>query len=239
MSNNLFTYETAENISNRFGMNWGKDPQWHQAWFDNFTGLLYASFQNYSDDLVRRAAMQYITDTVDKRLPPFGDLKAFMIKKLGAEQMRQAISSSGCKLCENGTRRLFCVLRIDEERIIKREWVARCDCSRGNLNTKADSYKQFIERLRSPKGYRCLGYIDADPHSVEILEYYVSTFNHATGRDEYPYGVEASEFAGMTIDQIGEIMSERRHQMKLKGIEARKKQFRQAILGNKNLHYMK
>ena len=38
--------ETAKNIAYAYGMNWGKDPQWHQPWFDNFVGLLYASFIN-------------------------------------------------------------------------------------------------------------------------------------------------------------------------------------------------
>lgn len=236
---NPLTYETAEQISLYFGMNWGKDPQWHQAYFDNFTGLLYASFQNYTEDLVRRAALQYISDTTDKKLPPFGDFKAYMIKKLGAEQMRQAITAASCASCENGTRRLFVVMRIDEESILKREWVARCDCSRGALNTKADNYKQFLDRLRSSKGYKCLGYRESDPHHIEILEWYVTTYSNYSGRDEYPAGVNPSEFAGMTLDEIGAVMFERRQQMKLKGIEAQRKQFRAAIVGNKALHYLK
>ena len=43
------TYQSAENIALAFGMNWNKDPQWHQQWFDHFTGLLYASFKNYEE----------------------------------------------------------------------------------------------------------------------------------------------------------------------------------------------
>jgi len=236
---NTLTYQTSEQIALHFGMNWGKDPQWHQAFFDSFAGLLFASFQNYDNDLVHRAAMQYITDTADKRLPPFGDLKAYMIKKLGAAQVRQALSASSCHLCENGTRRLFVIMRIDEDQIKRQEWVARCTCSRGALNTKADNYNQFLDRLRSSKGYRCLGYRDSDPHSIEILEWYVTSFNQHSGRDEYPAGVDPSPFAGMSFDEIGEVMAERRQKMKEAGVEAQRKQFRRAIVGEKNLHYLK
>jgi hypothetical protein len=236
---NTLTYQTAEQIALHYGMNWNKDPQWHQEWFDSFAGFLYACFQNYDQDLVHRAAMQYITDSTDKRLPPFGDLKAFMVKKLGAAQVRQALQASSCQLCENGTRRLYVIMRIDEDRILKREWVARCTCSRGALNTKADNYEQFINRLRSSKGYVCLGYRSDDPHSIEILEWYVTTYSKHSGRDEYPAGVNPSEFAGMTKDQIGAVMAERRMKMKLAGIAAQKKQFRAAILKNKNSPYLK
>ena len=82
------TYETAFELANYFGMNWNKDPHWNSTWFENFGGLLYASFKNYDNELVRRAVMQYIADTTDKKIPPFGDLKAYIVKKLGAEQMR-------------------------------------------------------------------------------------------------------------------------------------------------------
>lgn len=232
------TYETAFELANYFGMNWNKDPHWSKPWFDNFAGLLYASFKNYDNELVRRATMQYIADTTDKKIPPFGDLKAYIIKKLGAEQMRQALSASLCGLCENGTRRLFVVMRIDEERILKREWVARCLCSRGALNTKADSYKQFLERLRGPKGYVCLGYRASDPHSVEILEWHVTSYSQHSGRDEYPAGVDPSPFAGMNKDQIGEVMTERKKKMIEAGLKAHMKQFRRAIVGNKNPQYL-
>lgn len=232
------TYETAYELSNYFGMNWNKDPHWNASWFENFGGLLYASFKNYDNELVRRAVMQYIADTTDKKIPPFGDLKAYIIKKLGAEQMRQALSASLCGLCENGTRRLFVVMRIDEERILKREWVARCLCSRGALNTKADSYKQFLERLRGPKGYVCLGYRASDPHSVEILEWHVTSYSQHSGRDEYPAGVDPSPFAGMNKDQIGEVMTERKKKMIEAGLKAHMKQFRRAIVGNKNPQYL-
>ena len=40
------TYETAYELSNYFGMNWNKDPHWNASWFENFGGLLYASFKN-------------------------------------------------------------------------------------------------------------------------------------------------------------------------------------------------
>ena len=232
------TYQTAEDIALHFGMNWNKDPQWHQQWFDSFAGLLYASFQNYEESLVHRAAMQYITDSTDKRTPPFGDFKAFLVKKLGAAQVRQALSASSCNLCENGTRRLYIIMRIDEDKILKREWVARCTCSRGALNTKADNYNQFLTRLRSPQGYKCLGYRGDDPHSIEILEWHVTTYSKHSGRDEYPAGVDPSEFAGMSFDEIGEVMAERRQKMKEAGVEAQRKQFRKAILGNKNQHYL-
>lgn len=233
------TYDTSYELAHYFGYNWNKDPQWHQAWFDNFAGLLYASFKNYDNELVRRAAMQYIADTADKRLPPFGDLKAYMIKKLGAEQMRQAISASSCNLCSDGTRRLFVVLRIDEDRIMKREYVARCTCSRGALNTKADSYSKFVERLQSPKAYRYLGFADSDPHSVDVLEWHVTKWSEHKGRDEYPAGVDPHPFAGMTKDKIGEVMDDRRKQMRTNGLDAQKRLFRMAMVGNKNAHYLK
>ena len=231
------TYETAYELSNYFGMNWNKDPHWNKSWFDNFAGLLYASFKNYDNELVRRATMQYIADTTDKKIPPFGDFKSFIVKKLGAEQMRQAIKASLCNLCENGTRRLFIVAKIDEDEIIKREYVARCLCSRGALNTKVDNYKQFLDRLRGPDGYKYFGFRSSDPHSIDILEWHVTTYSKHSGRDEYPAGVDPSPFAGMTFDEIGEIMTERRQKMRQDGLKAQMKQFRTLILGNKNTQY--
>tara|TARA_Y100000114_G_scaffold156531_1_gene184000 strand:+ start:1078 stop:1788 length:711 start_codon:yes stop_codon:yes gene_type:complete len=233
-----FTYETSYELANYFGMNWNKDPQWHQAWFDNFAGLLFASFQNYDNELVRRAVMQYITDSTDKKIPPFGELRSFIVKKLGAEQMRQAIQASSCHLCLDGTRRLFIVAQIDEDEIIKREYVARCTCSRGALNSKVCSYTKFIDLLHTSKAYNCLGFADSDPHCVKLLEWHVTSYSKHSGRDEYPAGVDPSPFAGLSFGEIEQVMKERKDKMRANGIKAKRRQFRECIVANKNSQYL-
>lgn len=222
-----FSWELSEAI----GLNWGKSTKWDEDWFRNFSGLIYATFQNFDQEMVSRAVYQFIQDTDTRKAPAFGELKKYLVTKLGAQQMRTALEASSCDKCSDGTRRVYCVFRIDGDDSKERrlEWVTRCTCERGALNTVADNFQTFIQRFFEPKAYLILGYHPADPHSIELLEWHVSSWNPTAERQQYPAGVITNKYAGMTRDQIAASRAEMRVVMAQKNNESKRTRFRVAI----------
>lgn len=227
------SHQAAYSLSEAIGLNWGKDTKWNEDWFRNFAGLLYATFQNFDETQLQRAVYQFIQDTESRKAPSFGELKKFLTKKLGADQMRSAMQASSCDKCNDGTRRVYCVILVDGSKERRHEWVTRCTCERGALNTTADNYQTFIQRFFEPKAYMILGYHSADPHQIELIEWHVSTWNPTYERQQYPPGVVTNQYAGMTREEIGIARAEAfrimGHKIALGGVKNKRAAFRKAI----------
>jgi hypothetical protein len=236
-------YAVAEEIAKLYGLNWNLDLKWQEQWFENFTNLLYQTFKGYDQGLVHSACMQFIQDSTATKAPPFGVLKSFLIAKLGAAQMERRLSDSTCPSCEKGSRRLLLILRLNEDRYARREYVTRCTCERGSIATKSMNFKQFMTLLKDKtKIHAVLGFDKRTYPLIEVLNWEVSFYNSISERDEYRKGLDQTviqqdyidrydpyPFGGMTGAQIEEEMNRRKKKMTEKNLAARKKVFRQAI----------
>jgi hypothetical protein len=222
-----FAWQLAEAI----GLNWGKSTKWDEDWFRNFSGLIFATFQHFDEQLLSRAVYQFIQDSDSRKAPPFGELKKYLTKKLGADQVRSAMEASSCDKCSDGTRRVYCVFRIDGDDNNERrhEWVTRCNCERGALNAVADNFQTFIQRFFEPNAYLILGYHPSDPHSIELIEWHLSSWNPTYERQQYPAGVITNRYQGMTREQIGESRAEMFRVISESNVDSKRKRFRTAI----------
>lgn len=181
------SYELAEFI----GTNWNKDPQWHGTWITNYGRMIYATFKDYDLAQVKRAVFTIIQDNTSSRVPPFAEIKEFIIKRCGAERVKRYNDSSLCGLCSDGTRRIIAQLSISGSAPRRYEWVARCTCPKGKLNTKALNHEDFKNLLLDPsRGYMVLGYGKSNPQSIDIIDWAVSTYSEHHKREVFKAGTE-------------------------------------------------
>lgn len=181
------SYDLAEFI----GTNWGKDPQWHGPWITNYGRMIYATFKDYDLAQVKRAVFTIIQDNKSNKCPPFAEVKAFIIKRCGAERVKRYKDTSVCNLCSDGTRRIIAQLSISGGPPRRYEWVSRCTCPKGKLNTKALNHEDFKALLLDPsKGYMVLGYGKSNPQSIDIIDWAVSVYSPHHKRETFKAGTQ-------------------------------------------------
>jgi len=221
------SYEQASELSEAIGTNWNLDLKWKEPWFKNMTRMIHATFKEFDADMVQRGVFQFILDSTSKQPPAFGELKAYLILKLGKQHVRNALENSSCQKCTDGTRRINVLVKIDYVKTKRMNFVARCMCERGLRCSTYDNIESFSMRLASPKAHVVFGYRSDDYHHIEVLEYNVSSWNPTQERQCFAAGVIEYELRTAEERQAG------KEKMIQKNLEARKKQFRKAISRNK------
>lgn len=219
--------EQASELAEAIGTNWNLDLKWKEAWYKNMTRMLHATFKEFNAEMVQRAVFQFILDTTSSQPPAFGELKEYLIKKLGKQHVRNALEDSTCPKCIDGTRRINILVRIDSDKTKRMNFVARCMCERGLRCTTYDNIESFAIRLSSPKAHTVLGYRSDDYHHIEVLEYNVSQWNPTLERQCFAAGVQ--EYQSSTPEE----REARRQKIIEENIKARKRQFRSMVSRNK------
>lgn len=221
------TQEQAIELAEAIGTNWNLDLKWKEVWYKNMSRMLYATFKEFNAEMIQRAVFQFILDTTASSPPAFGELKEYLIKKLGKQHVRNALEDSSCPKCTDGTRRINILVRIDHNKTRRLNFVARCMCERGLRCTTYDNIESFSLRLSSPKAHTVLGYRSDDYHHVEVLEYNVSQWNPTLERQCFPPGTIEYDMPSQ------EEREARRKKIIEENINARKRQFRSMISRNK------
>lgn len=186
------TKQDAAELVELIGTNWGLDLKFQEAWYHNTALLFWATFKKYDFDVLQDSVFQILQDNTSKKVPPFAEIKEFIIKKAGESLLRTPnASDEGCDKCtprdkkdKGGTRRIYASISISGAPPKRFEWVARCTCARGAQNLKAYNYEQFAQALADDHAYRLLG--KRDPIDFEILDYAVSVYNPTTGNEDFP-----------------------------------------------------
>ena len=221
------SHEQARELAEALGTNWNLDLKWKEPWYSNMTRMIYATFKEFDADMVQRGVYQFILDTTSSKPPAFGELKAFLILKLGKAHVRNALEKSSCNKCSDGTRRINVLVQIDHDKTRRLNFVARCMCERGLRCTTYDNIENFAQRLASPKAHTVFGYRSDDYHHIKVLEYNVSSWNPTQERQCFAADVIEYELKTKDARDAG------KQKMIQKNLEARKKQFRKAKTKNK------
>lgn len=191
--------EQAYELVELIGVNWNLDPNWKQSWFMNTSRLFHATFKEYDHGTVQNCVFTILQDNVSKKIPPFAEIKNFIIKKAGAAQMRSPeLNNHGCTKCpprigqdRGGTRRIYALVSIDGRPEKRFEFIARCTCARGAQNTRALNHEQFSEQISGGHAYRLFGL--SDPAHVQLIDYAISSFNPTRGSNELPAHIPVSQ----------------------------------------------
>lgn len=217
------THEQAYELVELIGTNWALDTKWQESWFNNTALLFWATFKKYEYQTLQDCIFLILQDNTSKKVPPFAEIKEFIIKKAGESLLRSpAQKDEGCDKCtprdkkdKGGTRRIYASISISGAPPKRFEWVARCTCARGAQNLKAYNYEQFAQALASDHAYLILG--KRDPVDFEILDYAVSTYNPTTGNEDFPPHIPVVEPVNL------EGREERREQLRKEREEQRLK----------------
>jgi hypothetical protein len=191
--------QDAAELVELIGTNWNLDPKWQEAWYTNTTLLFWATFKKYDFQVLQDCIFIILQDNTSRKIPPFAEIKQFIIKKAGESLIRSpSQKDEGCDKCtprskndRGGTRRIYASISISGAPPRRFEWVARCTCARGAQNLKAYNFEQFAQALADDHAYRLLG--KRDPVDFEILDYAVSVYNPRTQNDDYPSHVPVVE----------------------------------------------
>ena len=136
-------YELVELI----GTNWGLDTKWQGGMVSQHISPLLGHLQ---ESMILKLCSKIpfsiiLQDNTSKKVPPFAEIKEFIIKKAGESLLRTPnASDEGCDKCtprdkkdKGGTRRIYASISISGAPPKRFEWVARCTCARGAQNLKA------------------------------------------------------------------------------------------------------